>query len=68
MKPIPSAADVAAMLKPMSNQHLERLASLSGVPYHTLLKIRSGETENPRIDTVRQFLPHVRAAMRVMAS
>lgn len=61
---LPSAADVAESLKPLSNQQLEWLAVRSGVPYHTLLKIRSGETANPRIDTVRQFLCHVASAAK----
>ena len=56
---IPTAAEVRAILAPMGNPDLQRLAQLSGVPFHTLLKVRSGETMNPRIDTVRQFLPYV---------
>ena len=38
---------------------LQVVADKSGVPFHTLRKIRDGETENPRIETVRQFWPVV---------
>jgi predicted transcriptional regulator len=41
---------------------MQELARLSKVPFTTLWKVRSGETENPRIESVRQFLPHLEAA------
>lgn len=56
---IPSAAEIAAQLAPLKASQIQRLAELSGVPFHTLLKIKSGETGNPRIDTVRQFAPFI---------
>ena len=59
MKNFPSPAEVQAALKPLSVPGLEKLATASGVPFHTLLKIRDGVTENPRLGTVRQFWPHV---------
>jgi predicted transcriptional regulator len=59
MYAIPSAATVAATLRPLRYNHLEALSLQSGVPFSTLLKIRSGETPNPRIDTVGQFWPHL---------
>lgn len=61
MKPtnVPSADEVRERLASLSNAQLERLASMSGVPFHTLLKVRSGETGNPRLNTVHAFLPHV---------
>jgi hypothetical protein len=37
------------------------LAAKSGVPYPTLAKIRSGETKNPGILTVEQFVPFLRS-------
>lgn len=61
---IPSAADVAARLEPLDNAQLERLAALSGVPFHTLRKIKIKETKDPRIDTVRAFLPHLQAVAK----
>lgn len=59
MEQIPTAAQVVARLKPMQYQQLDALSRLSGVPFHTLLKIRDAETLNPRIDTVSRFWPHV---------
>lgn len=59
---IPSSADVANALQALRRGSLQRLAVLSGVPYRTLEKIRSGETKNPGIETVRAFLPHIEAA------
>jgi len=59
---IPSAADIAAQLAPLRNSQVQRLAELSGVPFHTLLKIKTGETGNPRIDTVCQFAPFIAKA------
>lgn len=59
---IPSAAEISARLADFKAPHLQRLAELSGVPFHTLLKIKSGETSNPRIDTVRQFAPFISEA------
>lgn len=37
---------------------LEAVAASTGVPYHTLLKIVKGETEDPRISTVERLLAH----------
>ena len=59
---IPSAAEIARRLAPMKASQLQRLAELSGVPFHTLLKIKRGDTENPGIETVRKFAPHIEAA------
>ena len=58
---IPSAAEVQGWLEPLSVQQLRRLSSVSGVPLTTIWNIRSGETENPRIETVRAIAPHVAA-------
>lgn len=38
---------------------LEAVARGSGVPVHTLRKIVTGETENPRVKTVEQLLKWV---------
>lgn len=35
---------------------LEEVAQISGVPFHTIAKIKRGETTNPRIDTVERLL------------
>ena len=65
--PIPSASEIADRLAPLKAPQLQRLAELSGVPFHTLLKIKSRDTTNPRIDTVRMFEPHIEAALREAA-
>ena len=59
---IPSAAEIAQRMAPLRAPQLQRLAELSGVPFHTLLKIRSGETRNPGVETVRLFVGHIEAA------
>lgn len=59
---IPSALQVRAWLLPLTNSQLQRLANLSEVPFTTLWKMRSGETANPRIETVRKLAPHVAEA------
>lgn len=63
--PLPSADQVAERLRPLKTHELRGLASRSGVPYRTLLKIRIGETPNPGLETVRKFfhlLPDAPAA------
>ncbi len=62
MKTIPKADDVRAMLAPLGYTQVQRLAVLSGVPFGTLWKVRSGATLNPRLDTVRRFAPYVARA------
>lgn len=59
---IPSAEHVAEFLRPLRMAALRDLASRSGVPYRTLINIRSGVTTNPGIETVRKFLPLLPAA------
>ena len=56
---IPSATEVQQRLAAYDYRRLQALASKSGVPFHTLLKIRSGETKNPGIQTVRAFVVHM---------
>ncbi|MGL4651263.1 MAG: helix-turn-helix domain-containing protein [Caldilineaceae bacterium] len=56
---LPDSAQVRAALAPLSLKQLEKLAELSGVPFTTIYKIKRGETDNPGIETVRKFLPHV---------
>lgn len=61
LNPIPSAADVRAQLDALTFAQVRELASVSQVPFTTLWKIRSGETENPGIETLRKFMEHVSA-------
>ena len=57
---IPSAAFVRERLRDYAPPQLLELAEKSGVSFHTLLKIKRGDTQNPGIDTVRKFFGHVR--------
>jgi len=59
---IPSTDTIRHALCGLSLKQLERLAKLSGVPMPTIYTIRLGTTENPGIETVRQFLPHIAQA------
>jgi predicted transcriptional regulator len=56
---IPKAADVRAKLASLSQSELEVLAAKCGVPLPTLVKIKYGQTENPRLDTVRAIWPEL---------
>lgn len=58
---IPSPQEVAASLQSLGHAQIQRLAQLSGVPFTTLWKIRSEETEDPRLGTVVKILPHLKA-------
>lgn len=39
-----------------SYKELETVSADTGVPYGTLMKIKAGETENPRINTIQPLL------------
>jgi hypothetical protein len=54
---IPSAAAVRARLETMKRAQLLALARQTDVPFTTLWKIRSGETVDPRLETVRKVWP-----------
>lgn len=52
---IPAAAVIREALQKLDRQEMAALASCSEIPFPTLWKIRSGETPNPGIETVRKF-------------
>lgn len=54
-----SAEQVREALGKLNMAQLGELSEKSGVPMPTLYKIRQGETENPGIETVRKFMPHI---------
>jgi predicted transcriptional regulator len=58
---VPTGQQVAEALRGLTAAEVQALAERSGVPFHTLLKIKTGETGNPRIETVSQFWPHLSA-------
>ena len=59
---IPAAVDLQAGLSELGHAQMQELSRLSGVPFTTLWKVRTGETANPGIETVRKFFPFVAAA------
>lgn len=54
---IPPLALIRRRLEAMNQAQVKSLASDSGVPFGTLMKIRHGITKNPGIETVRAFYP-----------
>ncbi len=63
---IPSAEQVRLALNALNRAQIEALSKLSGVPFRSLWKVRKGDTENPGIDTVGKFYPHISAARRAI--
>jgi predicted transcriptional regulator len=59
MNTCPSAADVRTKLQALSSAEVESLARKCGVPVATLVKIKYGQTDNPRIETVRAIWPEL---------
>ena len=59
---VPSAFEVRTKLGSLRPGELEALAASSRVPITTLIKLRNGQTGNPRIETVRQIWPGLVAA------
>ncbi len=57
---IPSSQDIQRRLALLSFGDLRRLSEACKVPFTTLIKISTGETTNPRLDTVRALWPFVR--------
>lgn len=45
----------AKLPDPSDKEGLEAIAKASRVPYHTLLKIANGATDDPRISTVEKL-------------
>lgn len=58
---IPSAAEVRRALEALSYAQIVTLAERSGVPFNTLWNIRKAHTTKPGLDTVRAFMPHIKA-------
>lgn len=58
---IPSTHQVRTRLQALAFGEVKRLSAISGVPFTTLWKVRTGETANPGLDTVRLFWSHVDA-------
>ena len=52
---IPSSSDVRGSLAGLTTTQVRTIAEAAGVPFTTLWKIKTGETANPGIETVRRF-------------
>lgn len=52
---IPTANEVRVLLAKFTTAETQDLADKSGVPFTTILKIRTGETSDPRLETVRKL-------------
>jgi predicted transcriptional regulator len=57
MKPI--FESLVAHLEGCSWPQVAELAQKSDVPYHTVAKIKRGETLNPRIETVQKLIDQI---------
>jgi hypothetical protein len=55
----PPIAEIRGRLERLGHAGMQELSSISQIPFTTLWKIRSGETANPGIETVRGFYPHI---------
>lgn len=55
---IPSATVVRESLAGLTTGQVRAIADKAGVPFTTLWKIKTGETANPGIETVRRFYGH----------
>jgi hypothetical protein len=64
-KIIPLDYDFKPLLESLNYLGIRALSKASSVPFHTLLKIRSGETANPGIATVCSFAPHLDAVLAI---
>lgn len=56
---IPSAAELRARLAELGHAQVQALAARASVPFTTLWKIRTGETADPRLETVRAIWPEL---------
>lgn len=59
---IPTPETVRQRMADLGYPEIRSLSSVSGVPFTTLLKIKSGETSNPGIGTVGMFWGHLPAS------
>lgn len=68
MNAIPSADEVRALLRPYTVGRLMTLGEKCGVPWTTLIKIRNGQTADPRLETVRAVWPALLADLEKQAA
>lgn len=59
-----SASHLHEALNGLTYAETKRLASDAGVPFTTLWKLRTGETQNPRLETVTRLMAAGLAVVR----
>jgi hypothetical protein len=64
---IPTAQQVKSLLEELAHSEVAALSRASQVPFTTLLKIKSGETADPRLSTVRAIWPELSRKRRTKA-
>lgn len=58
----PILSSLLAYLDAASWEDVNRMAEATGVPFHTIAKIKRRETDNPRIKTVEALIAYVNGA------
>ena len=58
----PILSSLLAYLDSLSWEEVAVLAEATGVPFHTIAKIKRRETDNPRIKTVEALISHINTA------
>jgi hypothetical protein len=61
---VPDIEEIRLAVAHFNMGQLTRLSELSGVALTTLHKIARSKTENPGIETVRAFVPHIAEAAK----
>ena len=56
---LPSIDVIKSRLSDLNHAELNALVAASGVPFGTLMKIRQGDTKDPRLTTVRSILENL---------
>ena len=56
---IPTSSQLRAKLNALSWAQVQELCRKTGAPFTTVWKIRSGETADPRLETVRLIWPEL---------
>lgn len=59
MTTVPTPEQVRLLLSAMSHAQVLALSDKAGVPFTTLWKVRTGETKNPRLETVCAIWPEL---------
>lgn len=65
---LPSPEELRAMMAGMNYAAMERLSQLSGVPFHTIRKIKAGESADPKLSNARALWPHLKLIAETKAA